>query len=443
MKRIICLLMVVFMISALFIGCGQANEKDASDAADKDENTVVEDEDKDAENKQDEQKDKLEGKITFATNRTDKADTTITEMAKEFMEKHPGVEVTVEGLKDIEQILRTRMAANETPDVTPVLDNLLSEDFPQFFAPIDDLGFTEDNIYFYEHGLGPDGKLYTINSTVSYEGIIYNKNTFEKGGIKEIPGTIDEFYEVCEKLKSEGITPFASVYKDAWPLNWFTDGYRFAIASTGNPEYQNEIKDKEAILTDDGGFLRGFDLIREMNKKGYLEEDLMSAAWDSTGRKHAQGEIAMAFLGSWYPPQLIDQGANPEDIGMFPFPGTEVIPQFSDWFFAVAKNSENKDVAKAFLKWAWEEGKYASALGVLPPLKDAKINDPAVKQLLSFDMPVASSGIPDSVSTDILNKSEINLTGVLQEYIVTDDPEAVIEKVNTKWQKAREEVLND
>lgn len=382
-------------------------------------------------------------KISFATNFTNKVDNTLKDLVKEYMDQHPNVTIEIEGIADTDQVLKTRMAAGELPDVTPILANTPRSDFPLYFAPIDDLGYTKDNLYFYDNGLGEDGKLYGLNSAVVYDGIIYNKKAFNEAGITIAPKTIEEFYAVCEKLKAKGITPMGTSFKDAWPLNWYASDFVFEVGNTGDPNYKNAMKDKDALLSEDGGLLTAFKLLREMNQKGYLDKDLMSASWDSQRRDHASGKIAMIFLGSWYPPQLVDAGANKEDIGMFPFPGVKAVTQTGNWMFGISKNTKSPEAAKEFLKWLWEDARYANAVGVTTPIKGAKVDDVAISELLSYNMPMVAAAAADSKANDIFNKSEINLTQALQEYILSENPEDVVKKVNDKWQKAKKEVAGN
>ena len=49
----------------------------------------------------------------------------------------------------------------------------------------------------------------------------YNKDLFAKYGLSE-PQTWEEFLLICEKLKSQGITPIVLGSKDDWPVaGWF------------------------------------------------------------------------------------------------------------------------------------------------------------------------------------------------------------------------------
>lgn len=436
MKRIISLTVALFMLSCLFAGCGQ-NAGTAVVATTQEAKT---EEQTKAPEETTKEENKIIGKISFATNRTDKVDTVFKEIADEFKAKYPGTEVEIEGIKDPESILKTRMAANELPDVTLVLGQITNNDLPLYFAPIDDLGFTKDSIYYYDQGLGPDGKLYKVNSTVGYDGMVYNKNVFRECGIEKLPTTLDEFYGVCEKIKAKGIVPAASNFKDKWPLWWYVE--TLPKMTSGNPNFCNELASKDAFLSDDGGVLAAMDLLRTMQEKGYLEKDLMSTNWDGMKKEMATGKIAMAFLGTWFPAQLIDNGAKQEDIGMFPFPGSKALIIASDWNYAVSKNSKNLDTAKAFLKFAFEDGKIAVKCGQLSPLKGVKYSDEFINELTSFNLPILEAVAKTEDYQAINAKMQIEWPDIAQEYMLSKKPDDVVKKYNEKWAETRKAVTS-
>ena len=45
-----------------------------------------------------------------------------------------------------------------------------------------------------------DGKLYTVSDVLLMGGYWYNQDIFERAGIREVPKTWDEWFEVCEKI---------------------------------------------------------------------------------------------------------------------------------------------------------------------------------------------------------------------------------------------------
>lgn len=425
MKRTIALFVAVIMVVALFAGCGaksaEAPKADVSTDSTAAANTEP------AENK-------LSGKIVFATNRTDKADNTLKDLAKEFMDKNPDTTIEFEGIKDPVNVIQVRMASDEIPDICLVLGSVVNADLPKFFAPLDDLGYTKDNLYFYDKGV-VDGKLYKMSSDVNYDGVIYNKKAFKDAGIDKVPSTIEEFYAACEKLKAKGIVPVASNFKDGWPLQWWTWS-AYPYEATGNADIKNELIKTDAFIS--GPILDGLDMLRTMKEKGYFEKDLMSTNWDQSKKDFAQGKIAMAYLGTWFPPQVIENGCNAEDLGMFPGPGTKAIDATYSWFYAVSANSKSLPLAKAFMKYCWDDGRYAKSTGVISSLKSAGSGSVFADELLSSNLPVVElTQVEDDVNA-VLNKAQIDLgTKVPQDYITAKDPKSVVDNYNKKINEAK------
>ncbi len=92
---------------------------------------------------------------------------------------------------------------------------------------VEDLTPVWDN-YIYNEGVSQgvadaftfDGKVYAAPWSVLYNVVFYNKTVFDQYGLKE-PETFDEFLQLCETLKSNGVTPIA-LKSDSWAgFIWF------------------------------------------------------------------------------------------------------------------------------------------------------------------------------------------------------------------------------
>jgi raffinose/stachyose/melibiose transport system substrate-binding protein len=218
MKKPLALFLSAVMTIGMMTGCGNQNatQNDKSDTATQTGNsTVAESPAEDAEVSTVEEA--LSGKIVVASNRTDIEDKLIA-YAEKFMELNPGTTVEFETIKEYDDVIPTRIAGGEAPDLFYVVDPINQDTYADYFLPIDDLKFTADDILFYENGRGADGQLYVLPLDVSYCGMIYNKQAFKKAGIDSVPKTVDEFYEVCDKLQAAGITPVGTAFKDIWPI---------------------------------------------------------------------------------------------------------------------------------------------------------------------------------------------------------------------------------
>lgn len=99
---------------------------------------------------------------------------------------------------------------------TLVANGLLEDLTPVWEEYIFNAGVTQD----VADAFSVDGKIYAAPWAVLYTNIIYNKTIFDQYSLEE-PQTFDEFLELCEVLKSNGVTPIA-LKSDSWAgFIWF------------------------------------------------------------------------------------------------------------------------------------------------------------------------------------------------------------------------------
>ncbi|MNK34021.1 Multiple sugar-binding protein precursor [compost metagenome] len=423
---------MVMIMSLLLSGCGSDSSGGGDTATKTDTNTTTKTTAKEGAD--------ISGKITFLTNRTDMIGKEYDDYLKRFHEKYPNIEVELEPSQtDYNQQAKVRMASQELPDVM-FIPTIPNSDLPKYFAPLDDMGLN-DKITFKDFKAF-DGKVYGITSGNSTSGIVYNKKAFADAGITAVPKTWDEFLAACEKLKQKGIVPLASNFKDKWPLNnWVYDLPRLI---ENNPSFPNEKLNTDTPFTMDNGYGKAMGLLRELNEKGYLEKDINSTNWEQSKKDIAAGKFGMYFLGNWVINQVIGAGTTSDNVGFFPLPydnsGTPSAALSPDFFYAVAKDSENVDAAKAFVKWMIEDSGYEDFAGFIPPLKDKESKLTQLKEFQSGGVKLQEGTVDDPVVTDISNKAQLDLPAVAQEFVLASDPQKVLDKWNAAWAKARKEV---
>lgn len=384
----------------------------------------------------------LKGDITFVSNRTDKRDE-IEALINEFEELNPKVNVELELIGDAETILQRKASVGELPDVTLVPSNISKNEYANYFLTIDDLGFNDNNIYNYDMGLGSDSRLYCLNSSITWQGIIYNKEIFQKANIEKLPTTIEELFQACEKIKALGVTPIAINYRQSWTMNLWVDIIPHLF---GNNFSKDTVLGNKTILNSDSGMYKSLNLAREIVKRGYCEEDLLNYDWQQFKNDMNDGKIAMTVWNSDFINQLEDMGMDKDDIGMFPIPETKIIKIYGDYKFAVSKNSDNPEVAKEFLKYIFEESRYAKAVNNISPLKeeiDSKDNFESMKEY----------GIPVEFYADFVRKQSVydakleeeylrlkNINGLdgsfVQKYITEDNIDNLINATENKWKES-------
>lgn len=386
--------------------------------------------------------DELIGDITFVSNRTDKRDE-IEALIDEFEKVHPNVNVQLELIGDAETILQRKASVGELPDVTLVPANISKSEYENYFLPIDDLGFNDDNIYNYDMGVGSDSKLYCLNSSITWQGVIYNKKIFKEANIEKLPTTIEELFEACDKIKKLGVTPVAVNYRQPWSMNLWVD----IIPHLFDNSFSKDIVlGNKTILNSDSGMYKSLNLVREIVKREYCEDDLLNYDWQQFKNEMNDGKVAMTIWNSDFINQLEDMGMNKENIGMFPIPETESIKIYGDYKFAVSKKSDNPEVAKEFLKYIFEESRYSKAVNNISPLKeeiDSKVNLEAMK----------GYGISVEIYSDFIRKQSVsnakleeeylrlkNINGIdakfVQRYIIEDNLDTLIYEIENRWKES-------
>ena len=292
-------------------------------------------------------------------------------------------------------------------------------------------------------GLGSDSRLYCLNSSITWQGIIYNKEIFQRANIEKLPTTIEELFQACEKIKALGVTPIAINYRQSWTMNLWVDIIPHLF---DNNFSKDTVLGNKTILNSDSGMYKSLNLAREIVKRGYCEEDLLNYDWQQFKNDMNDGKIAMTVWNSDFINQLEDMGMDKDDIGMFPIPETKIIKIYGDYKFAVSKNSDNPEVAKEFLKYIFEESRYAKAVNNISPLKeeiDSKDNFESMKEY----------GIPVEFYADFVRKQSVydakleeeylrlkNINGLdgsfVQKYITEDNIDNLINEAENKWKES-------
>lgn len=437
-KQLISTMAILGLAMTMAAGCGSnnGNSEGAAPSNNKADNAAAANKGNNAAASEEPAAPKIEGKVVFTTNRTDLVDTELKNYAAKFHEKYPDATVEIEAIKDYDQTTKIRMASNELADISLIPGTVKNSDLPNFYLPLDDLGLN-DRIYFKDNR-SQDGKLYGISSGSAAMGVTYNKKAFEKAGITAVPKTLDELYAAAEKLKAAGIIPLATNFKDKWPLyGWDQEAFIFA----NDPALHNTMATQDEPFAIDGPHWQAFSILKKMVDGGYVEKDLMSTNWEGSKKDVASGKIAMFLLGNWVVPQVVDNGAAPEDVGFFPLPldnsGEAKVILASDYYYGIDKNSENPETAKAFLNFLIEESGYDDYAGFIPVLKDKKPKLAQLNEFMATNPKVIEMAAENDDYLAIANKMQFDTSAFAQDAIMGKDMKAVFDSYNKKWKDAK------
>ena len=390
----------------------------------------------------------LEGTISFVSNRTDKSEE-LGLLIEEFEELYPNINVNLELIGDPEEILQRKATVQDLPDVTLVPASIKTSEYDKYFLKLDDLGFDSSNIYNYGLGLDDKGELYGLMTSLNWNGIIYNKEIFKELNINILPTTKEEFLDICKIIKESGITPIVLNYKDSWRVKPWLEIVPYLFDENLEDKV---VKENLDILDEESGMFQSLEFIRNIVKNGYCEDDLLNYQWNRTKADMRDGKIAMLFLSSDFKYQLNDIGMDMDSIGMFPFPESDNINIFGDYKIAISKNSRYPEAAKAFLKFLFEDSRYANAVNILSPLKDNEGSKAFFEEIEGFNIPIIMyNGDTDLQVQDkdgIHSKYDTirRLAGLdysfVQKYAIEDNTQYIIEEMNKNWRELRSKVLD-
>ena len=146
-------------------------------------------------------------------------------IAEKFSENNEyGVTVEIEFYEN-EQYktkLTTLMASNAVPDIFLTWELSYLQPFVEGGKVADITSYLEEDQEWknsFADGtldlLAYDGKNYGVPTQKSLCVMFYNKQIFEENGV-EVPTTYEEFLDVCQTLKDNGVTPMTMCGSDAW-----------------------------------------------------------------------------------------------------------------------------------------------------------------------------------------------------------------------------------
>ena len=203
------------------------------------------------------------------------------------------------------------------------------------------------------------------------------------------------------------------------------------------------MNENRQIMDSNGGLYKSLSLVREIVNRGYAEEDLFNYDWQQFKNDMSEGKIAMAIWNSDFIYQLEDMGMNIDSLGMFPIPETNTIKIYGDYMYAVSNTTDNPDTAKAFLKFIFENNRYANAVNIMSPLKEDKEAKEVLEKLGELNIPIITySDYISKQSMEVARledeflqiKKECGIDAAfVQKFIIEDDIDRLINEINLKW----------
>lgn len=280
---------------------------------------------------------------------------------KDFQAAYPNVKVTWE-LKTFDQIQQTAQMILNSSDVPDVMEinkgnataglyakqGLLTDltqiatqrGWDKLMSPSIQATSRYDN-----RGIMGSGNLYGVTTYGEYVMVYYNKDMFQKAGLK-IPTTLEEFEAVCDSFVKAGITPIGLGASDKYTTtqNW----YELALYKAERSFITNYMTFAGDVNFQGPEFSFASQRLQEQVGKGYYSPDATGMKADDANAAFIQGKYPMVLTGSWQFGPFLKNIKNFQ-WGIFTLPGKKLNTGSGGNLLVVPKNAKNKQLAYEYL----------------------------------------------------------------------------------------------
>ena len=320
-----------------------------------------------------------ETKVSFFTGKIETIDL-LNEIIDGFNAANPGIVVEQEYQNDASSIIKVKFASGEVPDVMTTYE----QEFVDQGKYMDLSGMNE-----WWERLIPSmresctdlktGKQYRVCTNMTMAGFFYNKEIFSELGLTPAT-TWDEFVQNLTVIREKmpDVDPWFIFGKEAWHLGHLIEfiPHGYLKQSLGALECKTAMLNNDSAKLNFGasdGCMAVFaQNLLDLQAKGLINEDVLTATSDNCVEAFVTGKAAMFSNGMWALSGILE--ANPDmadKIGFAPYPAympdsQPVVLCAEDSGYSISATTPNGDAAKAFLSYlfsAENQKKYAEALG--------------------------------------------------------------------------------
>ena len=370
MKRLFAFVLAICMLTTAFAGCGQQAGTPTEPKADQASTNEIEKKD---------EKPAKDVDLTFFTGKVETVDL-LDEIIAGFNAQSGGITVEQEYQNDASNIIKIKFASGEAPDIMTTyeqeyvdqgkyldlsdMDEIWNRLIPSMKESCTDIN---------------SGKQYRICTNMTMAGFFYNKEIFAELGI-EPATTWEGFVANLEKIKTEmpDVDPWFIFGSEAWHLGHLIEfiphGYIKAKygATAAKTAMLNNDKSVLNFGDPDGAMATFAAGLLELQEKGLINEDVLTATNDNCVDAFVSGKAAMFSNGMWALSSVLAKDPEMADkIGFAPYPammedGTPMVLVAEDSGYSISADTEHVEEAKAFLTYLFSadnQKKYAESLG--------------------------------------------------------------------------------
>lgn len=279
------------------------------------------------------------------------------ERVKSFEEAHPEIEVNVEEIAgsttaNMDAKLKVQISSGELPDVFYTNDQSIIElakesgllyDFKEKLDADTELKNELDMNDIASWNGGTD-HVYGICSHKDFFGLFYNKDILKQAGYDEVPETWDEFYEMCDTLKDQGIAPMSMETKTAW----YSSLLLLSIMASQN---EQGLEMANTIGLTDYNTPEFIEAAAQLQKifTEYSTTDAPGSDISVALNNFTSGKTAMVLDGAWRIAELTE--AMGDSLGEDYLPGKGVVSYPGYAWFSGSKDEAKAEASYEFIKW--------------------------------------------------------------------------------------------
>ena len=228
--------------------------------------------------------------------------------AREFEQKHPGLQISVTGDPRVWEQLRPRFVAGNPPDLCFPgwgMDHWALAEEGQLMDLDDALnGPAEDGKGTWKDTFDPkilalgqlDGKQYVLPYYVMLYGWWYDPGVFAKNGWTP-PKTFDELLTLCDKIKAKGIAPLT--YQGQYPYYMINGMLLPWCMSVGGADAVKSAQNLEPGAWKSPAMLKAAQMIDQLSKNGDFEKGATALSHTESQTDFLNGKAAMIPCGTW------------------------------------------------------------------------------------------------------------------------------------------------
>lgn len=320
-----------------------------------------------------------ETKVSFFTGKIETIDL-LNEIIDGFNAANPGIVVEQEYQNDASSIIKVKFASGEVPDVMTTYEQEFVDQGK--YMDLSDMNEWWDRLIPSMRESCTDlktGKQYRVCTNMTMAGFFYNKEIFNELGLTPAT-TWDEFVQNLTVIREKmpDVDPWFIFGKEAWHLGHLIEfiPHGYLKQSLGALECKTAMLNNDSAKLNFGaadGCMAVFaQNLLDLQAKGLINEDVLTATSDNCVEAFVTGKAAMFSNGMWALSGILE--ANPDmadKIGFAPYPAympdsQPVVLCAEDSGYSISATTKNDDAAKAFLSYlfsAENQKKYAEALG--------------------------------------------------------------------------------